>query len=83
MCDCALANDVTESISYKRHFLNRKFITEGILAISVTRALSIVVKQVPVCIFILLIFACLVLRKVHVHSLFTLETAGFHECVLL
>ena len=32
-----------------------------------------VVKQVPVCNFILLIFVCVVLRKVHVHSLFTLE----------
>ena len=37
-----------------------------------------VVKQVPVCDFILLIFAC----KVHVHSLFTLETVGFPECLL-
>ena len=36
-----------------------------------------VVKQVPVCNFNLLIFACVVLRKVHVHSLFTLETMGF------
>ena len=45
-----------------------------------------VVKQVPVCSFILLIFACVVLRKVHmprhVHSLFTLETVGFPECLL-
>ena len=41
-----------------------------------------VVKQVPVFNFILLIFACVVLRKVHVHSLFTLETAGFAECWL-
>ena len=31
MCDCARANDVTESINYKLHFLNRKLITEGIL----------------------------------------------------
>ena len=31
MCDCARANDVTESISYKLHFFNRKLITEGIL----------------------------------------------------
>ena len=56
-------------------------------AISVTRALSrtswmFVVKQVPVCNFILLIFACVVLRKMHVHSLFTLETVGFPECLL-
>ena len=35
-----------------------------------------VVKQVPVCNFILLIFACVVLRKVHVQSWFTLETVG-------
>ena len=55
--------------------------------ISVTRALSrtswmFVVKQVPVCNFILLIFACVVLRKVHVHSLFTFETVVFPECLL-
>ena len=43
----------------------------------------LVVKQVPVCNFILLIFAvCVVLRKVHVHSLFTLETVGVRECLL-
>ena len=41
-----------------------------------------VVKQVPVCNFILLIFARFVLRKVHVHSLFMLETVGFPECLL-
>ena len=41
-----------------------------------------VVKQVPACNFILLIFACVVLRKAHVHSLFTLETAGFPQCLL-
>ena len=33
-----------------------------------------VLKQVPVYNFILLKFACVVLRKVHVQSLFTLET---------
>ena len=31
MCDCAHANDVTENINFKLHFLNRKLITEGIL----------------------------------------------------
>ena len=31
MCDCASANDVTESINYKLHFLNRNLITEGFL----------------------------------------------------
>ena len=41
-----------------------------------------VVKQVPVCNFILLIFACVVLRKMHVQSLCTLETVGFPECLL-
>ena len=41
-----------------------------------------VVKQVPVCNFILLIFACVVLRKVHLHSLFELGTVGFPECLL-
>ena len=41
-----------------------------------------VVKQVPICNFILLIFACVVLGKAHVHSLFTLKTVGFPECLL-
>ena len=41
-----------------------------------------VVKQVLACNFILLIFAKVVLRNVHVHSLFTLETVGFPECLL-
>ena len=81
MCDCARANDVTESINYKLHFLNRKLITEGILRYfchqSTFEDKLFVVKQVPVRNFILLIFACVVLRKVHVHSLFTLETVGF------
>ena len=36
-----------------------------------------VVKQVPVCSFILLIFACVVLKKMHVHSLFTVGNSGF------
>ena len=31
MFDCARANNVTESINYKLHFLNRRLITEGIL----------------------------------------------------
>ena len=31
----------------------------------------------------LFIFACIVLRKLHVHSLFTLETVGFPECLLV
>ena len=35
-----------------------------------------VVKQVPVCSFI----AFVVLRKAHVHLLFTLEIVGFPEC---
>ena len=38
-----------------------------------------VVKQVPVCNFILLIFAGVVLRNVHVHSLFT----GWKQLVFL
>ena len=41
-----------------------------------------VVKQVPVWNFILLIFVCVVLRKVRVHSLFTLETVDLLECLL-
>ena len=41
-----------------------------------------VVKQMPVYNFILLKFSCVVLRIVHVHSLLTLETVGFAECLL-
>ena len=41
-----------------------------------------VIKQVPVCNFILLIFAYVVLKKVHLHALFTLETVGFPEFLL-
>ena len=41
-----------------------------------------VVKQVPVCSFISSIFVRVVLIKVHVHSLFTLETVDFPECLL-
>ena len=33
-------------------------------------------------VLVLLIFACVVLRKLHVRSLFTLQTAGFPECML-
>ena len=42
----------------------------------------VVVKQVLICNFVLLIFACVVLRKMRVHSLFILETVGFPECLL-
>ena len=42
-----------------------------------------VVKQVPVCNFILLTFACVVLRKAREHSFFTLETVGFPEYVFV
>ena len=83
----ARTNDVTENINYKLHFLDRKLITEGILLYfcqqSTFEDKLNVVKQVPVCNFILLIFAGVVLRKVHVHSLFTLETVGFPECLLV
>ena len=45
-----------------------------------------VVKHVPVYNFILLVFACFVLRKMQVHRdvywLFMLETMGFPECLL-
>ena len=41
-----------------------------------------VVKQMPVCSFTFLIFACVVLRKMHVHSLLMLETLGFPGCLL-
>ena len=68
-------------------YWNESWLLNVVYAISVTSALSrtswmFVFKQVPVCSFILLIFACVVLRKVHVHSLFTLETVGFPECLL-
>ena len=82
LCVTARANDVTEIISYKLHLLNRKFITECILryffCYQSTFEDKFVVKQVPVCNFILLIFACVILRKVHVHLLFTLVP----ECLL-
>ena len=39
-------------------------------------------KQMPVFNFILLIFACIVFRRVHMHSLYTLETVFFSECLL-
>ena len=78
----SLKVSIINFISWKESWLLKAF-----YAISVTRALSrtswmFVVKQVPVCNFILFIFACVVLRKVHVHSLFTLETVGFPECLL-
>ena len=41
-----------------------------------------VVKQMPVCNFILLIFSCVVLRKVHVHSLLRWKQWVFPECLL-
>ena len=82
MYDSACANDVTESINYKPHFLNRKLITEGILRYFCHKStfedkLNVCRQTGAVCNFILLIFACVVLRKVYVHSLFTLETVGF------
>ena len=88
MCDCACANDVTESINYKLHFLNRKLITEGILRYFCHK--STFEDRLNVCrqtgvgmqFHFINIFACVVLRKVHVHSLFTLETVGFPECLL-
>ena len=87
MCDCARANDVTESINYKLHFLNRKLITESILCYFCYQTtfedkLNVCRQTGAVCNFILLIFACVVLRKVHVNSLFTLETVGFPEWFL-
>ena len=88
MCDCARANDVTESFNYILHFLNRKLITEGILRyfsykstfedkLNVCRqtGVSMPFHSIDIC-------ACVVLRKVHVQSLFTLETVGFPECLL-
>ena len=87
MCYRARANDVTESINYKFHFLNRKLITEGILRYFCHKStfedkLNVCRQTGAECNFILLIFACVVLRKVHVHSSFTLETVAFPECLL-
>ena len=83
MCDCACANDVTESINYKLHFLNRTLITEGILRYFCHQSnfedkLN-VCRQTGAGMQFHFIY---VLRKVHVHSLFTLETVGFPECLL-
>ena len=84
MCDCARANDVTESINYKLHFLNRKLITEGILRYFCHK--SIFEDKLNVCRQIgagMQFHFINVLRKVHVHSLFiTLETVGFPECLV-
>ena len=75
MCDCAPTNDVTESISFKLHFLNRKLINKGIFLLFLSQEHFRGQVETGAGInFILLIFACVVLRKVHVHSLFTLET---------
>ena len=64
----SLKVSIINFISWTKSWLLKVF-----YAISVTRALSrtswmFVVKQVPVCSSIWLIFACVVLRKVHVHS---------------
>ena len=85
---CARAYDVTESINYKLHFLNRNLITEGILRCFCHK--STFEDKLNVCrqtgagmqFHLKLIFACVVLRKVHVHSLFTLDTMGFPGCLL-
>ena len=87
MCDCARANDVTESINYKPHFLNRKLITEGILRYFCHR--STFEDKLNVCrqtsAGMQFHFSNICLRcfdQVHVHSLFTLETVGLPECLL-
>ena len=77
----SLKVSIINFISWTERWLLKVF-----YAISVTIALSrtswkFVVKLVPVYNFILLIFACVVLRKVHVHSLFTSKTVGFPECL--
>ena len=84
MCDSARGNDVNESINYKFHFLNRKLITEGYYF---TLFLSqehfrgqVECLSSNRCRYT--IFACVVLRKVTVHSLFTFTTVGFPECLL-
>ena len=78
MYDCARANDVTENMNYKLHFLNRKLITEDILRYFCHQ--STFGDKLNVCRQTgagMQLFACVVFRKVHVHSLFTLETVGF------
>ena len=86
MCDCARVNDVTESINYKLHFLARKLITEGMLRYfchkSTFEDKLNVCRQTGAGMQFHSINICVVLRKVHVHSLFTLETVGFPECLL-
>ena len=85
MCDCARANDVTEIINYKLHFLNRKLITEGILHYFCDKSTFEDKLNSDAGInFILLIFACVVLRKVHVQCAFTVYVgySGFPECLL-
>ena len=58
-------------------FLNRKLITEGILRYFCSKSTFDVCRQTGASMqFILLIFASVVLRKVHVHSLLTLETVS-------
>ena len=79
MCNCARANNVTE-INYKPHFLTRKLITFTLFLSP--EHIRGQVEYVPVCNLILMIFSCVVLRKLHVHLLFTLETVGFPECLL-
>ena len=85
-------------INYKFHFLNRKLFTGGILPYfchqSTFEDKLNVCRQTGVgggadggpggyAIHLISIqFACLVLRKVHVHSLFTLKTVGFPEYLL-
>ena len=78
MCDCARANDITESINYKLQFLNRKLITECILCYFCHK--STFEDKLNVC--HQTDAACVVLRKVHVHSLFTLETVDFPACLI-
>ena len=82
VCDCARANYVTESISYKLHFVNRNLITEGILRYFCHK--STFEDKLNVCRqtgagmeFNFITIFCVGLRTVHVHSLFTLETVGF------
>ena len=86
LCVTVHAPMTSLKVSIINFIFNRKLIAEYILRYfchkSTFKDKLNVVKQVPVCNFILLIFACFVLRKVHVYSLFTLETVDFPECVL-
>ena len=87
MCDCARANDFTESINYELHFLTRMLITEGIIRFfchkgSFDDKLNVCRQTGAGMQFHVINICSRCFEKVHVHLLFTLETVGFLECLL-